>query len=46
MNIADASRNLRTLKFDKWQAKARSAESAQVKEKLTARMVRVAQAGR
>ena len=39
----DASQNLRTLKFDEWKAKARSAEYAKVK--LAARKVGAAQAG-
>jgi hypothetical protein len=34
------------LKFDEWQAKARSAASKQVKEKLAAREVGAGQAGR
>lgn len=42
----DASQNLRTLKFDEWQANARSAEYAEVKEKLAARKVGAAPAGR
>ena len=44
--MLDASQNLRTLKFDEWQAKARSAEYAKVKEKLAARKVGAAPAGR
>ena len=46
MNIADASQKVRTLTFDEWQTKARSAESAKVKEKLAARKVGAAQAWR
>ena len=42
----DSLQNLRTLKFDEWQAKALSAESAKVKEKLATRKVGAAQAGR
>ena len=42
----DASQNLRKLMFDKWQAKARSVEYAQVKEKLVARKVGAAQSRR
>ena len=42
----DALQNLQTMKVDEWQTKARSAEYAKVKEKLAARKVGTAQAGR